>query len=53
MLEPADGALYPANWLPLRVSLRPAAAQNLFEIRLSAPNQQLILRKPSVSIFNA
>lgn len=44
VLEPEDGALYPINWLPLRVNLRPAAGQDVFEIRLRADNQDSELR---------
>lgn len=44
VLEPADGALYPLNWLPLRVSLRPAPGQDVFEVRLRAENQEGELR---------
>lgn len=44
VLEPEPGSLFPANWLRLRVRLRAAAGQNVFEIRLRAKNQQNELR---------
>jgi hypothetical protein len=38
--EPADGALYPKNWLRPRVLWTPtSASQNLFEVRIQAPGE--------------
>src|SRR5262245_57852714 len=34
LLEPPVGALMPANWMRLRVRLRPPQPQNIFEIRI-------------------
>ncbi|MDC3957088.1 hypothetical protein [Polyangium jinanense] len=34
------GALFPANWLRVRFRVKPAGGENLFEIRLKAPNQK-------------
>ncbi len=34
--EPADGALYPKNWLRPRVLWTPAAGEDLFEVRVSS-----------------
>ena len=39
LLEPAIGALFPANWLRPRFRVAAAAGQDLFEIRLHAANQ--------------
>lgn len=37
--EPEDGALFPRNWLRPRVRLIAGPGQNVFEIRVRAPNQ--------------
>jgi hypothetical protein len=39
LIEPAAGTLYPNHWLRPRFRFIPVGKQNLFEIRLSAPNQ--------------
>lgn len=44
VLEPQDGALYPMNWLRLRFRVASPAGQNVFELRLSIPNQHSELR---------
>src|SRR5690242_7757143 len=36
LLDPEADALYPRNWLRMRVHFTPTAGQNLFEIRLHA-----------------
>jgi hypothetical protein len=40
LAEPQFGALFPKNWLRPRFRYLPTAGQNLFEIRVSAENQQ-------------
>jgi hypothetical protein len=37
--EPANGSLYPYNWLRPRMLWASAAAQNVFEVRISAPGE--------------
>lgn len=37
VVHPAQGALFPRNWMRLLVSYLPTGSDNLFEIRLSAP----------------
>jgi len=37
--EPANGALYPYNWLRPRFLWASAASQNMFEVRISAPGE--------------
>jgi hypothetical protein len=37
--EPADGALYPYNWLRPRILWAAPATQTVFEIRISAPGE--------------
>jgi hypothetical protein len=39
IVEPQDGTLIPQNWLRPRVHFKPAAGQNLFEIRLHADSE--------------
>ena len=39
LTDPEIGALFPRNWLRLRFRFTAPAGQNLFEIRLHAPNQ--------------
>jgi hypothetical protein len=39
MSEPADGALYPYNWLRPRVYWTSPATQTVFEVRFSAPSE--------------
>jgi hypothetical protein len=38
--EPADGTLFPKNWLRPRFRWIPGAGQDLFEVRVQAPNQK-------------
>jgi len=39
LVEPADGALYPKNWLRPRVYWKAAPGQNLFEVRLHSDGE--------------
>ncbi len=39
LVDPELGALFPGNWLRLRVHFTPAAGQNVFELRVHADNQ--------------
>jgi hypothetical protein len=39
LIEPSIGTLFPNNWLRPRFRFNPDAGQNLFEIRITAPNQ--------------
>ena len=39
LIEPVIGTLYPNNWLRPRFRFTPDQGQNLFEIRITAPNQ--------------
>jgi WD40-like Beta Propeller Repeat len=40
LTEPEIGTLFPKNWLRPRFSVAPVGTENLFEIRISAPNQK-------------
>lgn len=39
LADPQIGSLFPQNWLRPRFTWMPSGSQNLFELRLSAPNQ--------------
>jgi hypothetical protein len=40
LYEPEIGSLFPANWLPLRFRFVTSHNENLFEIKLTVPNEQ-------------